>query len=306
MPLRPVRLVLAAVHPGPGADRVIRSAALAAARCGAALHVVHALEGDRWMEGSPESLLVARVSHARHRLREELDAALGDGAAVSIHVEEGRAHRVILRLARELGADLLVVGANRSRVLEAHFLGTSAERVLHGSAVPVLVVREELRLPLGSVAVPTDARDPSVGAVQAAMAWSARLAEGDAAAPVRLVYAGWELDAHDDPTLEERVVRPALAAAAERAAEGVRTAGSAAPPPVTVEVEWGADPAGVICRWAKREGPGLLVMASHGSGGLRRLLAGSVAQSIARQAPAPVLLLPPDRWDRGEPEDGAA
>jgi len=49
--------------------------------------------------------------------------------------------------------------------------------------------------------------------------------------------------------------------------------------------------ADVICRQADREGCSLIVFAPHGHGGLERWLFGSVAESVARQAHCPVLLV---------------
>lgn len=296
MPLRPIRTVLAATDLGQSTDAVVASAALVAERCGATLHLVHVLETSRsWLGGSSDAGLVGRVEAARRDVGEQVSRVLGGRAAPTVHVEAGTAHREILGRAGALGADLLVVGAHRGGAVETHFLGTTAERVIQGSAVPCLVVKSALALPLGSIGVPTDVRDPAPGAVQAALGWSVRLAGNGAPPPVRVVYAGWELDAQDDPSLEARVVVPALA---EVVAGGAAVdLGGAPRARVTSEVVWGSDPAGQIARWARREGVGLLVLATHGSGGLRRLLAGSVAQAVARQASAPVLLLPPSWWE---------
>lgn len=45
-----------------------------------------------------------------------------------------------------------------------------------------------------------------------------------------------------------------------------------------------------IARLAKEQGYDLIVMGTHGRGGLKRLVLGSVAESVVRQAPCPVLL----------------
>ncbi len=48
-------------------------------------------------------------------------------------------------------------------------------------------------------------------------------------------------------------------------------------------------PAETIVRVARAEGVGLIVMGTEGRGALGRLLLGSVAQQVVRQAPCPVL-----------------
>ena len=49
------------------------------------------------------------------------------------------------------------------------------------------------------------------------------------------------------------------------------------------------EPAEEILRIAKSEGADLIVLGTHGSTGLYRLLMGSVAESVLRKAPCPVL-----------------
>lgn len=50
-------------------------------------------------------------------------------------------------------------------------------------------------------------------------------------------------------------------------------------------------PTGEIVSFAKEEGVDLIVMASHGRTGLRRLLMGSTAENVMRHAPCPVLIV---------------
>ncbi len=59
-----------------------------------------------------------------------------------------------------------------------------------------------------------------------------------------------------------------------------------------VEVTMG-DPGVEILRAAKRHRADLIVMATHGRKGLRRLVLGSVAEKVVREAPCPVLTVKP-------------
>lgn len=68
---------------------------------------------------------------------------------------------------------------------------------------------------------------------------------------------------------------------------------------VTVEARTG-DPAEEIRRFAKNHGVDLIVMATHGRTGLRRLALGSVAADVVRHSRVPVMLIPPDE----EPQAG--
>ena len=50
------------------------------------------------------------------------------------------------------------------------------------------------------------------------------------------------------------------------------------------------DPAGEIVRIAAEEGVEMIVLGTHGRSGLTRMLMGSVAESVVRRAPCPVLV----------------
>jgi nucleotide-binding universal stress UspA family protein len=61
-----------------------------------------------------------------------------------------------------------------------------------------------------------------------------------------------------------------------------------------LEVEYrvaDGNPAAEIVRLAQAEGANLIVMGTHGRRGIGRLLLGSVAESVLRRAPCPVLTL---------------
>jgi nucleotide-binding universal stress UspA family protein len=64
---------------------------------------------------------------------------------------------------------------------------------------------------------------------------------------------------------------------------------------------WYDEPARAIADAASYSGVDLVTMSTHGRGGLSRLLFGSVAESLVRMAPVPVLLVRGElTWTRGE------
>jgi universal stress protein A len=74
------------------------------------------------------------------------------------------------------------------------------------------------------------------------------------------------------------------------------------PEPHSVSVQYllaAGEPAHEISRAAEEHACDLIVMGTHGVGGLSRLLAGSIAEHVIRLAPCPVLVckLPPRRSD---------
>jgi nucleotide-binding universal stress UspA family protein len=61
---------------------------------------------------------------------------------------------------------------------------------------------------------------------------------------------------------------------------------------------------GEIVEFAEQQGIDLLVMASHGRTGLRRLLMGSTAEKVMRQAPCPVLIVKQPATEERQPKPG--
>jgi nucleotide-binding universal stress UspA family protein len=62
-----------------------------------------------------------------------------DGIECQSHVAIGDAFQGIVRMAEDTGVDLLVLGPHRRQVLRDVFIGTTAERVLRSSRIPVLL-----------------------------------------------------------------------------------------------------------------------------------------------------------------------
>ena len=63
------------------------------------------------------------------------------GINVNTAVEEGRAAEEIITMARGLGSDLIVIGSHGWRGFDKTIIGSTAERVITFSPIPVLVVR---------------------------------------------------------------------------------------------------------------------------------------------------------------------
>lgn len=64
-----------------------------------------------------------------------------DGVPVSCEVRVGVPHRVLLKLAGELKADLIVMGTVGRRGVRRVLIGSVTERVIVHSPIPVLVVK---------------------------------------------------------------------------------------------------------------------------------------------------------------------
>jgi nucleotide-binding universal stress UspA family protein len=113
---------------------------------GADLHVVHVLH--RPVEAlSPYEIplppsLIDEVQAAARRRLEDVAAKAGEaGAPVRAHVRDGSPAEQIESLAREIGADLIVMGTRGLTGLPHVLLGSVAERTVRIASCPVLTVK---------------------------------------------------------------------------------------------------------------------------------------------------------------------
>lgn len=315
------RTVLAASDLTGASDAAVRAASRLAAAAGAPLHLVHAFETlfpsypDRAVTPPDPAAAVferlpfrMRLRAAEEALREQLrrvDAAAPAPAGSAVEVDAP--HRAIVRRAREVGAELVVLGPHRERLVADRWLGTTADRVVRAGERACLVVRGELRLPLRRVTVPIDPADPAVGALDLALtlarALGARARDGElAGVELRVVHLAPRLPGAGDFLPDRAVVGPEMSRAVE---DALARAGGCAEVEVREEVVWGGPPAREIARLATGDGTDLLVLGTHGRGALGRALAGSVGSEVARTAPCPVLLVPPRLWRRRRTAAGA-
>ncbi len=150
------RTVVAGVASLDVPDPLLPHAAETARAWGAVLHVVHAFE---FPPGAAD-----RDARERHgeALRARLEARVRadvPGGGVECHVVEGAATECIPAVAREVGAELVLVGATRRNRVWRRFLGTTAEGVVRHAGAPVLVLRSSPTRGLRRVLLATDLSD---------------------------------------------------------------------------------------------------------------------------------------------------
>ena len=101
---------------------------------------------------SPEERLMSRIS-VKTRMNEnkelaeniksrisEILSGLDGLAKYEFLLREGTAEKVIINVATELNADLIVMGTNGTDEMSDYFLGTTASNVIKSTNCPVLVI----------------------------------------------------------------------------------------------------------------------------------------------------------------------
>jgi nucleotide-binding universal stress UspA family protein len=226
-------------------------------------------------------------------LREEAEGLLadvGEGDEKHTHGRGSPAHG-LQEVAESEGADLIVVGSTHHGTIGRTFVGSTSERLLHGSPCPVAVA------PKGFAAV--DGQEIHVVAAAYQSVEEARraldLAKGialESGATLRVISvveppeAATPLFANDyqwdeysrrlRQSVEDELADVVAKTPAELHAQSSVITG---------------DPATVLAKKAE-EGVDLLVMGSRGYGAVKGVLLGSVSAKLIRTATCPLLIVP--------------
>jgi nucleotide-binding universal stress UspA family protein len=290
----PLERILVAIAGDAGDERVLAAAGALSAATGASLHLVHASEPTDadWALGAGGP---AR-GEGDEAIRREALGRLPAGTRVTVESRRGPAHRVICEAAERTAPHLLVLGATRSA---GKLLGSTAERVVRKATVPVLVVRRGLAVPPRRVLAPLDLSRLSACGFHCGLAMASRFAAG-AEIRATVLFAVGLLDPMAHQMREEGWSRQELET---RAGARLEELVAEHLPDIAVNVETrvvlGPAREAILAAAADPE-TDLVVMSTHGYGGFERLVLGSVAATIVREAPCSVLLVPPEAGYRDE------
>ena len=265
-----IRRILVASDGSPESEGVFAAAMPFVRKDDPEVSVLHVLEGPEESFTPP-----ARVAKACRVLRTF-------GVKAHLEIREGKPAEEILRLSKERGIDLVVLSTHGRRGIRRVLMGSVTEEVLRRSESPVLVTRPGLTAgDWTRIVVPLDGSPrgeaileevvplarkfrTSVELVRAAMPPVTMSGLGEIPGPVL----------RDDPM-------PYLLQVQKR----LRSMGVEAS---VTGLEGRA--ASEIVRHAAEGQAALLCLSTHGRSGFARVLLGSVAEDVVRNAPCPVLL----------------
>jgi len=120
---------------------VLPTAVDQAQHAGGRLHVVTVVPDDppqlAWL---PEDYGPKMIAYANVQLTKLLEAHVPQEVSAQHHVRQGTIYSEIVKLAKELKIDLIVMASHRPE-LKDYLLGPNAARVLRHAECPVLVIR---------------------------------------------------------------------------------------------------------------------------------------------------------------------
>lgn len=276
------RQLLLATDLGARCDRALDRAVQLSQAWHAPLTVVHAFEQVEPIADTPGWRQPQDVALA---IQAELVEELGETGLpdISARVVRGKPSEVVLQVAEDVQAELILTGVKRDGAFEKASLGDTVAALARQSPVPVLVVKKRLRKPYGKIVVATDLSELSRAALARAV---------DMFGPENLVvfHAAF---AHFASRMDDRVAYESELRedAIQNCRDFIRdVAGETAAANIDVVVEYG-EPDLLLESYVQDKRIDLVVVATHGRSGLLGVLLGSIAIRILDSVACDVLIV---------------
>ena len=305
---------------GSGFDReAIRVALRMGERCDAKVRLVRVLATGSFfgMAAPDEGTAVAAdiVRSERDRALSELYALAAECRAtskadISVDLHAGPINDVLQGYARRNDVDLIVISTHARSGLSRLSLGSVTDSLIRHTTIPVLVVKPstsylnpQVREVFRRIVVPLDGSSLAEQILPRVLTL-AKLEDAEITLLNVLVPQSYSQKEIADPSLpwwdkDISVAQSYLF----RIAGKLRRAGV----PVTTDIVISENVAGAIGDFASREKADLIAIATHGRGGLNRVLHGSVADAIVHSTRMSMLVFKPDKMTVAETspsEDG--
>jgi nucleotide-binding universal stress UspA family protein len=286
----PWNLILAGVDPSPSGLRAAAAAHRLATSAGrdASCVLVHAVR-DVWSAASFHAAIDVRryhdaaIAQGRSEMLAALARAVPEAARWPLEVHVGRPARVLRDVAKDCGADVVIIGSKQHIAPVRWVGGSTAHEAARMLDVPLLVTSHApagFRRILGAVDVSAAADTVIAATEKLAVAHNASLRFVHVIEPIVFAGPGAEyalqlagIAEQEVETLETQVWPRVTLPRAERVVRRGFTRFALA-----AEVkEWRAD---------------LLVVGAHGRGWVDRLVLGSMTQGVLTDLPCSVLVIP--------------
>jgi nucleotide-binding universal stress UspA family protein len=240
-----------------------------------------------WMPALPSPAQRIIQSDIEERVGETLDA---NATKVRVETTWGRADPVLLALAKEAEADLIVLGTHQRHGFGRFWLGSVSRAMLRDTATNVVVVpqdstarEEKVELPtIRRVLVTTDFSDLGNRAIPRALAL---LPCGGTLCLVHVVTnSGSDHSEQCQVGSPDHPANAQLRALVPQEAEACDVA-------IRTEVIESGKTSASICQAAERFDADVICIASHGRSGISKAILGSVAQDVMARSTRPVLVV---------------
>ncbi|GAA3528103.1 universal stress protein [Zobellella aerophila] len=281
--------LLAAIDLEPDSMVVIRRASELARVLDADLHLVHVVdEAFTLYESLVEAPMRHRLEEAGRRALQGFVDSLPEKLTQRSHCDVilGKPAKAMITKARDIAADLIIVGKHHKDPLQDLFAGTTAEKLLRYSHIPLLLVTGEVTGAYQRVVAATDFSRSSHYALKSAL-WVAPQTQ------IRLIHVFeppfMGLIHYRQQDMEELVALQNTRIKQEIAEEMLHFLASDVQSRINTQVLTGETQA-CIAHAVDKHRSQLLVLGTHGRQGINRLMMGSVAMNFLSAPPCDVLV----------------
>ncbi len=284
------------------AERALLTAFELARRSGAVLDLVGVI--SPWTIPPPrdsdaDAVVKGWFAEEEERVRGYLARARkkveGSDVEVRIHARRGPVLETLLEWSEELGTDLVVMTTHGRGGFRRAWLGSVSDGLLRRAPWPLLLLPVEDdeepgdAFPLQKIVVPVDGSERSEAVLDHAIRL-AHLVEGTLSLVTVLPRPAPADDTHVhyglSPADSTGAILEGLGTYVDGLAAGIRDQGI----PVKADARQAHGPADGILAHAEENDADLILMATRGRGGVRRLMLGSVADKVIRECRWPILV----------------
>jgi len=267
------------------AHHALRWAAAKARQCNKRIVLVHVIEADR-------NRVPLTIQEDMVRALREIEKSYKDEVAIGSMVRAGTPWQEVIAAAESLGASWIVAGVRGQTDFTRLVIGSTVDRIVRASHVPVIAVHPEDEAPpqtIATVIVGVDFSEESSLAISAAVRVLRQCAEGGR---LVLVHACHTPIAYEPYAMNVAVADLVAESEAEARRQLERLAAPLCSESFKVEVQAREGyPASVVCQVAEENGAELIFVGTHGRTGAGRLFLGSVAERVLHHAKCPVVTI---------------
>lgn len=284
-----MKTLLAAIDLEPDSVVVVQRASKLACQLNARLHLVHVVDEAFTLY---EPLVEVPM---RHRLIEAGEKALKGyfdtlpdelKRRTRCEVVLGKPEKALVHQAKKMSADLIVVGKHHKDPLQDLFAGTTAEKLLRYSHIPLLLVTGKVTGTYQKIVAATDFSRSSHHALKSAL-WLAPQAQIGLVHVFDPPFMG--LISYSQQEMEELMALQKAHIKQEIAEEMLHFLANEDQSRISTRVLAGETQT-CIAHEVDKQQPQLLVLGTHGRQGISRLMMGSVAMNFLSAPPCDVLV----------------
>lgn len=283
-----------------GTERALDHVLDIAAEHDATVHVLNVADVTRDSVAQIEGKVVdALVEEGEGIVQQVVDRADQRGVSTVTAVKQGEPYPSIVDYAANTDVDLVVMPTHGRKGLSRLLLGSTTERVVRESDVPVLTIGPDdtdLSYPYEDVLVPTDGSESAGAALTLGIDLTA---VGDGVLHLLSVAEVTEFGVGAPGEVQLKIFEEEAAETVEAAAKVATEAGVEQ---VTETSDVGTSVHRAILSYIEKNDVDVVVAGTHGRTGFDRYMLGSVTEKLVRTAPVPVLTVRKEALDKSNEE----